>query len=310
MDLVFTSPATCDVVARRTIRNVFKEMEGAVNLLGDRTKPLVMELARRGKIPRGAIDPIYNAIFKELIELETIMAVQYDRVERSRLSTKERVDLSFIQVISDGEDDLEFLACRSSATRQLLDFVISPMGFYVSHHVMSRYMQRVRRPAKTFFEDILRPMRMAMAMCGPVAGRANKEIALPFSSGMLMGYLQMYRRSSDDQWGTWQRYTRHDIEDLNSHAVVTPYANFQFTFHIKTFISVENMSPTKKAVYDQLLALESEFEQELALLGHFCFTMLPIDSVSDKEIEPLLAKAIEIAKSDEWNRNFPNSVAA
>lgn len=301
----YTSDNVCNLVAKRTVREHRDGCMDAFAIAAEALVPLADDYVTRGKIRRDRLRPMVRGIIEGLRNHPSVPYLSV-RVEGSALSGTETFHINMITTFSlkGFAGWLDFSACRVTITRHYAEMDILGSEFRVSEHVLSRYMAREQRPVATFFHDIIRPMRAALPLGGNIAFKDHREIAVPFSTGLLLGRVLVEEMTGNttnmelrlDKNGRDTRQNTRNRSLLGSHRCF---------FEMLTFIDGDSLNASKTALHRSLLQFEAKHDAALASM----FDRLVFDLPAKTLHRPVIEDGHALVNSPVWDAVFANRAA-
>jgi hypothetical protein len=295
---IFSSEIATDSIAKRLIRDRNKDSKKAIDTVVRILHPISHELARHRKVRRGMLRPLVIAMVADLQKHPGVILLE-TRIPPRSASTDESYKVQFIQATNitgnNHERWLDFLVVKIATTRKETALSIAPLDFRVNSHVLSRYMQRTRKPIETFFQDIVRPIQMGIVLAGHVAYMEKPEIAVPFANGMLLGSVNVFNQSPTRF--VYHMSGKHGSEPPTEEEMSGLIPGGSVECCMLTFLEESGLNDQKTRLYQRLLEFERNEREGIEAIGRiFIF-----DENSGFHAAPrAVAAAREIVGSPEW----------
>lgn len=294
---LLSSESACSAVAAREIRKRERNLVQTLEHVLVRIRPIVSRMVQGKRATEGTLRPIVQRLTQSLRERQNMIQVEMI-VERGPPSSNECYLIETIQAEPrDKHRLLEFVATRLRITRRDIEIIHQSTDFTVNAHVLSRYMQRERKPVETFYENVMRPLKLAHVFGAYTVARDPRDIILPFSTGVLLGETNVV-----DSTETGVAFRVNNKEgamkpDFVDNAMIQ--GKYRAAYDIRTFVDWDAMHPDKVAMMEILKQFEAEYEQEID--GIYRIMVFGSERGDIERYKRCIGRAKEIVHSPEWD---------
>jgi hypothetical protein len=302
---LFSSEAACNSVARRAIRARSRDVLSVAQYILPSLIPMARRMVSGRKILRGELRPMVFRIAQALRMHENVVDLHYETVVPPP-SADEMFVLTYVQAVAAKGDErsLDFVTVKLLFTRNYVTIRHAETEFSVTDHVLSRYMQREKKDVTTFYQDIMRPMRTAYVV-GPNAV-IDRELALPFASGLLIGTARVVK---DETPAGFECRIGTDGPGALEPVADAPFADgHRVVFDMRTYVSNNDLFDDKAKVLRRLKEFEATHAEQIKL----AFNILAFGGNRQmlKHVGDAYADAVKIVQSPEWREMVSHRIAA
>ena len=294
---LLSSESACTAVAAREIRKRERNLVATLHHVMERIRPVIGRMIKGKRATEGTLRPLVQGLTQSLRERQNMIQVEMI-VERGPPSSNECYLIETIQAEPrDKHRLLEFVATRLRITRRDIEIIHQSTDFTVNAHVLSRYMQRERKQVETFYENVMRPLKLAHVFGAYTVTRDPRDIILPFSTGVLLGETNVV-----DSTETGVAFRVNNKEgamkpDFVDNAMIQ--GKYRAAYDIRTFVDWDAMHPDKVAMMEILKQFEAEYEQEID--GIYRIMVFGSERGDIERYKRCIGRAKEIVHSPEWD---------
>lgn len=293
---LLSSESACTAVAAREIRKRDRNLVQTLQHVLARIRPVIARMAQGKRATGGTLRPLVQSLSQSLRERENMIRVE-TIVERGPPSSNESYLIETIQAEPrDKHRTLEFVATRLRVTRREIEIIHQSTDFTINAHVLSRYMQRERKPVETFYENVMRPLKLAHVFGAYTVARNPRDIILPFSTGVLLGETNVV--DSTETGVAFRVNTKDGIQkpDFVDNAMIQ--GKYRAAYDIRTFVDWDALHPDKVAMMEILKEFEAEYEQEID--GIYRIMVFGSERGDIERYKLCIGRAKQIVDSPEW----------
>ena len=293
---LLSSESACMAVAAREIRNRERNLGKTLQHVLERIRPVIRRMVQGKRATEGTLRPLVLGLTQSLRERQNMIRVEMI-VEKAPPSSNECYLIETIQAEPrDRHRILEFVATRLRITRRDVEIIHQSTDFTINAHVLSRYMQRERKPVETFYDNVIRPLKLAHVLGSYTVAQNPADIILPFSTGVLLGETTVV-----DSTETGVAFRVNNKEGALEPSYIDNamiQGKYRAAYDIRTFVDWDAMHPDKVAMMNILKAFEAEYEQEID--GIYRIMIFGSERGDLDRFKKCIGEAKQIVNSPEW----------
>lgn len=289
MDFLFSSSAACDAVAERAVRSFGNSIHDVSKAVANAIDPVLKDIILRGGVRRGQFGEVTRRVVSKVSAIPGVLNVERHRLSKQN-STNEEWVVRFVYTTSLESEFVEFITCDVHLTRDAPGLMAVLADFRIRGHLLSRYMQRYRRPYTQALQDVMKPLRLSRLLAATAILRTGKQIALPFAGGLMLGRVSAYDGDTVSGVNITFAPDAPIPEPVTGQSLLD---DMHLHVEMGTCVDGDSLYPVRERLRDELETFQAKHDEALQVL--FDSFSYRFSRVRADKGQPLLAAAMQDA---------------